>query len=157
VALLITATPAFLWMLGGRSMLELSKWHLDFIRNRTWGRWVAPLWFGGWVNALAWWAGTWTCWLLLLLPAMKGVSHMGHGGNRLWMKILRRTVNGLVWSAPAWGLVVLMGGWWLAGLQTISAVSVSLVWGVTNPKLAPTEELAVAAGKVWVVPFMVLT
>ena len=156
-ALICTAIASGFWALGGRSMEELAKWHLDFIKNRVWGRIIAPVWFGLCVNGLALWAGNWSWPILLFVPAMIGVSTMGHGGDTLWMKIFRRTLNAVVWSLPAVILCIACGAWALLILQFVVAVSGSLIWGVTNPKLAPTEEFYLNLCKIVVMPAIVLT
>jgi len=157
VGLLIVAISSLFSTFGGRSNEELAKWHLDFIRNRIWGRVIAPLWFSINVNLLALWAGTWKWPLLLFVPAMMVVSTMGHGGTQLWVKILRRTLNAIVWVSPAIILCFVSGAWTLLILQYVVGVAASLIWGITNPKLAPTEEYFLNVGKIVFMPSMILT
>lgn len=159
VGLFIVLLSSAFSTLGGRSNEELAKAKLDFIKNRAWGRIVAPVWFGTSVNLLALWSGTWTWILLLFIPAMMAVTTMGHGynGTNVWAKIAKRVLNGFVWATPAVILCIVSGAWSLLVLQYVVAVTASLIWGVTNPKSAPTEEYWLNVGKILFMPSIILT
>lgn len=153
--LLIVAVSSLFSTFGGRSNEELGK--LAFIRNRIWGRVVAPLWFGININLLSLWSGTWKWPLLLFIPAMFIAASIGHGGDTLWVKIFRRVLNGLAWATPAVILSIVCGAWPLLILQYVIGVTSSLVWGLTNPRKSPTEEFFLNASKIIFMPSIVLT
>lgn len=152
---------AIFFMLGGRSIEELKKWKLNLFgdkSNRIWGRVVAPIFFATWVVLLSL-TSHWSWYHLLGYASYFAVSRLGYGGNTLWTKILRRTLWSVLFTAAS--LVYALGGvtpnFWLIYLsQVLVGLFITVLWGVTNPMLAPREEYIIKLSNLLFVPLLVL-
>lgn len=153
--LFLAAVSSFLWMLGGRSQSELDRFNIPF-KARTWGRLIAPIFFGAGLIILSLLSGRFQWWDLAIFPLLKAVSHLGHGGDTFLEKLARRTANGALWVLPAALLCILHGGWWIALTHLIISVSASVLWGIDNPRVAPTEEVKINFCKIVSYPFYLI-
>jgi hypothetical protein len=134
---------SFFWMLGGRSEEELNKTPFGIIKNRVWGRLIAPLFLGGALCLIATISGTFNLLFLLLLPAYLVSSRVGYGAKTTWAKILRRSIWAVCRTACLLPATIITGSWIVWVTQIVVGLIVAVTWGTTNPEKAPKEELVI--------------
>lgn len=161
IGMIIVTITAMFMMWGGRSIAELQRWNLAIFgdkSNRVWGRLIAPIFFSASLIALSF-TSKFSWWYVASLPAYLAAAKMGYGGKSLWQKIVRRAVWSLTWSAAA--LTFAFGSsnpgvWIIFATQVAVGLLVAVLWGISNPTLAPREEYAIKFMNLVLVPVMVL-
>lgn len=150
LGILIALVYSVLQWFGGRSV------HVLGIRNRTWARWIAPLFFALSVCGLAVVAGNFSWWMMFSLLAYKLSTHIGYGAATTLGKITRRSLWSIQRTACSLTFAVLTGSWTIYISQVIVGLAVAVIWGVRNPVVAPQEEGVINFSNVFLTPFMVL-
>lgn len=131
LALLGPLVASFCSMLGGRDVDALG------IRARIWKRVIAPSANMAFMLLISFMAHTLNWWLFTLLIWYIPV---GYGGDKLWVKLLRRTISSFFFALPCILICIHTGKWPVAICQVIIGVSSSIILGVTNPVKASQEE-----------------
>ena len=143
VAVVLLAGFVWLYARGGRSH-RILRWLLG------------GLWFSLGVNLLAAWNGCWHWPMALAVLAYPASLAVGYGGVTLPQKAWRRARYGALVGASSLWFFLPVGVWWMAAVQSLYAVSASLLLGLLNPTSAVGEEGALSLLMVAVVPFMVI-
>lgn len=158
----IAAVYAMFCYWGGRSPEELlaspvlRALRLEAVKNRVWGRIVAPVFFSVALIGISALFGSFSWWFLLAVPAYFGAHRMGHGGNSLWVKILRRASSSLVRTACCLVFVIVTGNWSIYVAQVIVGLIITLIFGIRNPVKAPIEEATINFGNSFLAPISLL-
>jgi hypothetical protein len=94
---------------------------------------------------------------LLAIPSYVAVHWLGgYGGDKLWVKLLRRSWTGLLMGIASLPFAIFTGSYELFTAQVILAISAHLFLGILNPIKASYEEVLISFLTVVLVPFMVL-
>lgn len=149
-ALAVSVIYSMLQWFGGRDKDYLG------IRARTWGRLIAPLFFGMAVIGLATICGNFRPWHLVAPLAYVLSTHVGYGGETLITKILRRSVWALVRTSCSVFFVLGTGRWNLFIAQVLFALVAANLIGIRNTVKAPQEEGLINFSSTFLAPFMIL-
>jgi len=146
---------SYIQALGGRAQEELPG-VLGKIKNRVWGRWIAPLFFSSSVCLLAVAQGTFHPIFLLSIVAYKLSTHIGYGAESTAGKIVRRTLWSLIRTACSLSFAIVTGAWTIYVSQVIVGLVMAVIWGVRNPTKSPREEQMITFSNIFLVPTMVM-
>lgn len=155
LALVLSASYSYLQAIGGRSQDQI-PYPLNKIGNRIWSRWIAPIYFSSCVCLIAFFLGNFNWWFLLSIPLYKISTSFGPGADTLVGKIYKRTLNSIMRVVAALPIVILTGYWDIYISQVIVGLTISNIWGISNPKIAPLEESVINFSNVFLVTFMVM-
>ena len=144
LGLVIPVIFSLLYWLGGRYNGRLIR------------RWVAPIFFTISVIAYSLLVGGFHWLYLLSIPAYKGITHIGYGGDTTAKKFFRRLLWSVLYSACAFTFVMWSGAWILFIVQTVISILTSILFGILNPfKSAPKEEGIICFSSSFLIPYMV--
>lgn len=144
LALIPSLAGSTLWWLGGRP------------GGRIYRRLLFPLVFTGLVMTLSLFTGKWSPWFLTSIPTYIIASHVGYGGDQLWIKITRRTLWSMTMTLASLPFAWSTGMWILLFAQAIVTLSISLIVGTTSALDAPLEEGMISFASILFVPFMII-
>ena len=145
-----------LQMLGGRHEATFG------IKQRLWGRLIAPLFFSLGVCLLAYKMDKFSFWMLLMIPAMLISVRIGYGVGQVNLsqllpkKIYQRAIWSIIRSLCALPFAIVMGQWWLFTAQVLVGLVMTLILGVANPLPAAAEEFTINFSSVYLIPMMVI-
>lgn len=149
IAVLFAACYAFLQMLGGRANKTLG------ISARVWGRIIAPFFLSLGMIGLSLAVHHFKWWNLLCAPVYFLAVNIGYGGDKLWVKILRRLLWAIIKLCGALPFVLFSHAWIIFGVQVFLCVTAAEAFGVTSILIAPKEEFIINFCSVLFTPFMV--
>ena len=136
LAVILTAMSAWFWMLGGRSLIELYKWRLDFLGRksaRVYGRLIAPLFFSLSLIGISLISNNFRWYLWLSIPLYIFISTSGHHS------FLRRLIECWCYALPC---LLIFPYNHLTTIQFILATCAAIIGHfVTNKKAAKIELL----------------
>ena len=150
IAIFISLIYSLFVMLGGREENFLK------IKNRIWGRYIAPFTLCTLILVLSLLSSKFSIWFLFCYLTYFISHKIGYGTEDLWKKIIKRMLWSLMRTASALPIVLVTGQWILFLLQATVGLLITLCLGVMNPLKAPQEEGLINFSSVMFVPFMVL-
>lgn len=157
-ALIPSIVYAFAYALGGRDCCDMLMQLTA--PPRVWRRIIAPMLFSVLVIVLSLLSNKFKAGYLLAIPSYVAVHWLGgYGGEKLWVKVLRRSWTGLLSGLAALPIALVAHSypvWELFWMQLGLAILAHLLLGILNPLKAPYEESLIALLTVVIVPFMVV-
>lgn len=148
LALIPSLAYSFAYSVGGRD-------EAPFVRPRIWKRFIAPVLFVSLTLILLICLSKFKIWYLTAYPAYIGAHFlMGYGGDKLWVKLGRRFLSGLVIGLAGSSIAVFAKSYDFLLMQVCLAILAHMVLGVVNPTKAPYEEALISLLTVIFVPYM---
>lgn len=126
-----------LYSLGG---LDIEGKGYKFLRRYI-GSFIicGALWYFSFINH------TINPWFLLCYPLLIGAYCLGYGSDKAWVKVFKRTLCAVAITCAFLPVVLVMGCWWVFGLQMLISVAVSVVLGTINPLHSAVEQFVIGA------------
>lgn len=102
------------------------------------------------------WLHTWNFWYLLYFPLLVLSSSIGYGADNQSTKILKRTIQGLLFGISALPMAITNHAWVLFSIHIFVCVLFCVTLGVLNPTKSARSEESLIGFSISLIPMFII-